>query len=332
MMRRWTKRIGWTLLVLLGLLVADYALYPRLAGMGGASHDEGRNGLWVRYTWYFGERKLDEVPALAKRLRTHGIRYAFFHVRFIKRDGTLAYRYPDRARALNRAVAREAPGVKRIAWIYAGNPQGIGDVDLADPHVRAAMVREAVWLVRDCGFDGVQWDYEICPDGDPNLPRLLDETRSALPKKAFLGVAAAMCYPWPLAGFGWSDAYFGELARRCDQIAVMGYDSGLWLPRAYVGFIRAGTERITKAVTTANPNCTVLMGLPTYEAGGPSHHAHAESLRMGLKGVRDSRPAPSFEGVALFADYTTDESEWSQLRQGWQRGGEGRSRSGTYRE
>jgi hypothetical protein len=320
------------LLVLLGLLVADYALYPRLAGMGGTSHDRGRNGLWVRYTWYFGERKIDEVPALAARLRTHGIRYAFFHVRFIKKDGTLAYRYPERARALNQAVGREAPGVERIAWVYAGNPQGIGEVNLAEPKVRDAMVRDAVWLVRECGFDGVQWDYEICPDGDPNLLKLLDETREALPPGTFLGVAAPMIYPWPLSGVGWTEPYYGEVARRCDQIAVMGYDSGLWLPRAYVAFIRSGTARIAGAVGRANPRCTILMGLPTYEAGGPSHHAHAESLRMGLKGVREAPTSDALEGVALFADYTTDDAEWAEYRQGWQRGGEGRNRSGTYRE
>ena len=53
------------------------------------------------------------------------------------------------------SVVRDCEGVK---------------INLADTKVRQAMVAEAVWLTTVCGFDGVQWDYEICDDNDPNLP------------------------------------------------------------------------------------------------------------------------------------------------------------------
>jgi hypothetical protein len=315
--KRW-RRIGGILLAVVVLFALDWALYPRLTSVGGVSRDQGRNGIWLRYKWYFGEHGLDQVPALGKQFRDHGVRYAFFHVRFIKRDGTLRFRYPERARRLNAAVRREAPATRSIAWIYAGNGAGEGNVELGDAKVRAAMVKEAVWLVREGGFAGVQWDYEICPDGDPSFLRLLEETRSALPADAFLGVCSPVAYPWPLIGFGWSERYFGEVAKRCDQIAVMTYDTGMLAPRAYVGLVKSSTERITKAVADANPECGVLVGLPAYEEGFFSHNPYAENLRLGLKGVRESSPdRRSFEGVAPFADYTMDDVEWELLRRWW---------------
>jgi hypothetical protein len=315
--KRW-RRIGGIVLVLFALIAIDWALYPRLTSVGGESRDQGRNGIWLRYKWYFGENPLADVPELGRRFQDHGIRYAFFHVRFIKKDGTLRFRYPDKARALNAAVRRASPATKSIAWIYAGNEQGEGEVDLADAKVRAAMVKEAVWLVRDCGFAGVQWDYEICPDGDPSLLKLLDETRAALPPGAFLGTCSPVTYPWPIAGFGWSEAYFGEVAKRCDQIATMTYDTGMLWPRMYVELVKNSTDKITRAVAEANPNCRVLVGLPSYGKGFLSHNPYAENLRLGLKGVRESSPDPrSFEGIAPFADYTMEPFEWEELRRWW---------------
>jgi hypothetical protein len=320
--RRWLKRIGIASAVLLTAAVADYHLYPRWSSVEGPQLDRGENGAWIRYTWYFGERKPDEIPALADRLKRHGIRDAYFHVRYIKRDGSLRFRYPVQAQTLNGRMAQLAPTVRRIAWIYAGNSEGEGDVVLSDPKVRQRMVGEAVWLVEKAGFQGVQWDYEICPDRDPHLLKLLEETRAALPPGTPLGVAVPTWMPPPISGFGWSEGYFGEVARRCDQIAVMGYDTGLYFPRAYSWLMAQNTARVTRAVAAANPQCRVLMGVPTYEEGPFSHNSHAENLRMALQGVREglalkTADASVFAGIALFADYTTDEAEWAELRRSW---------------
>jgi hypothetical protein len=75
---------------------------------------------------------------------------------------------------------------------------------LASAAVRAKMAAAARWLVTDCGFDGVQWDYEIVDDGDPHLLALLGETRAALPSGKLVSAATPI---WsPLAGrWGWSE-------------------------------------------------------------------------------------------------------------------------------
>jgi hypothetical protein len=313
---RGAQRLGLALLAVVLVLSADVVLYPSLARLGGRSGDKGRNGLWLRYTWYFGEHSDAEVRELARSSRARHIRYAYFHVRYVTREGRLRFREPESARRLVKVLRREAPDVQAIAWVYAGNSRGKGEVDLADPEVRRAMVAEAVWLVTECGFGGVQWDYEVCPDGDPDFVRLLQETREAMPPGKLLACAAPVWAPWPLTKrWGWSEGYFAEVARTCDQIAVMGYDTGLYVPRAYVWLMRQQAIRVTRSVGTANPDCGVVLGLPTYESILPAHNAWSENVRLALKGVREGLGNPAcdtsaFEGVALFADYTTDGDEW----------------------
>jgi hypothetical protein len=305
----------------LALSVADYWIYPRISKPSGRVVNRGENALWLRYTWAFGERSPDDAARLAERLESHGIRDAYFHVRSILPDGSLKYRGRLRTEELNRRMELLAPKVRRIAWIYAGNPQGLGAVDLARSEVRRQMADEAEWLVKEGGLDGVQWDYEICPDGDQNLLRLLEETRKVLPSEAFLGAAVPGGYPPPLSGFGWSPGYFGEVAKRCDGVAIMAYDSAAYLPRAYVGWITQQTILVTRAVAAANPHCRVILGVPTYGDGTPSHNPHAENLRLALLGVRNGLANGAdlavWQGVGLFADYTTDENEWRTFDELW---------------
>jgi spore germination protein YaaH len=215
--------------------------------------------------------------------------------------------------------------VKVIAWIFTGNARlahtGVGNVAIADPAVRGVMVSEARWLVNECGFDGIQWDYEICDNGDPHLLALLRETRAALPTGKLLSVATPVWSPLP-GRLGWSEPYFTQIAALCDQITVMGYDTGMYLPRAYVWLTRQQVVHVTQAVARGNPRCRVLIGVPTYGKGLPSHHPWSENLRMALKGVQeglaDSRTDRSvFAGVAPFADYTTQPEEWETYRTLW---------------
>lgn len=318
--RTWPLVVGALLLAIWG----DYELYPRWASVGDVCADVGRNGLWLRYPWYFGEHTDSEVRALADQLHRDRIRYAYFHVRHINPRGALAFRYPEEARRLLATMRERAPGVRCIAWVYAGNARGKGEVDLASAAVRLAMVREAVWLCEECGFDGVQWDYEVCPDGDGAFLALMARTREALPQGKLLACAAPAWAPQPFTRrWGWSAEYYSLVAATCDQIAVMCYDTDICYPRAYVAFLRRQPRRILPAVGQGNPDCRVLLGVPTYEGYSLTHPAHSEQLRLAVKRIREGLSGASnvgaSEGIALFADYTTSPTEWAVYRENWLR-------------
>jgi hypothetical protein len=314
---RWSALLG---ALILCLLTLDYWAYPYGLAPGGKSFNRGENGLWMRYPWYFGQHTDLETQKLALKLQQLQIRYAYFHVRSITRTGKLAFHYPDQARRLVSTLHRTAPGVKVIAWVYVGNELGEGKVHLGDAAVRKAMNSEALWLVNTCGFDGVQWDYEVCINGDKDYLTLLKETRAVLPPNKLLSVATAIRLPLPR--WGWSDAYFSQVARYCDQMAVMCYDTGFYLPRSYVWLVGQQAIHIPEDAVRTNPHCRVLLGIPTYGPGLASHNPHAENIRMALRGVREGlaaarSPSAGFAGVAIFAEYTTKASDWDAYRAFW---------------
>ena len=310
------------LFLVIACLTVDYWAYPYGATPGGKSCNKGENGLWLRYTWYFGEHSPAETKALARNLRDRQIRYAYFHVRSINAQGRLAFHHAAEARRLNSVLRKEAPDIQSIAWVYVGNARGQGKVKLSASAIRKAMIAEALWLVNECGFAGIQWDYEICDDGDRDFLALLRETRAALPPEKTLSIASAVWMPSPLAKWGWSEAYFANVARECDQITVMCYDTGFYLPRSYVWLVAQQAQRIPRVCFGANPCCRVLLGLPTYGPGFLSHNPRAENLAMALRGVREGLAAPGadsagFAGVALFADYTTELGQWQTYENSW---------------
>ncbi|MCW3052204.1 MAG: hypothetical protein JWN14_1374, partial [Chthonomonadales bacterium] len=320
------RRIVWGVCGLFVLfcigMTIDYWGYPYSASMGGRSFNRGENGLWLRYKWYFGEHSDAERRALASDLHDRQIPYAYFHVRFIGKSGKLAFRYPQQARALTAGLHREAPGVKLIAWVYVSYGGTKSDVPLADVKTRQAMIAEAIWLVRDCGFDGVQWDVEPIADGDAGFLALMRETKVALPPGTLLSTATPMWAPAALQQTGWSDAYFAQVAATCDQMAVMCYDSGYLTPRSYVWLVRQQAIHVTHAAGQGNPKCRVLLGVPTYGKGFFSHNTHAETLTMALRGVREGLADPGadisvFAGIAPFAEYTTSVQDWKVYEKLW---------------
>lgn len=203
--------------------------------------------------------------------------------------------------------------------MYVGNERGITGVDIGQPQIRERIADECARLVGD-GFDGIHLDYEMCSDGDTDFLRLLDAIRTRISNHP-LSIATPMWLPSPLGAYGWSEGYFAKIAARSDQIVVMAYDSGLYFPRHYAWLLRQQCWRVPQAAQKTS--CRVLIGVPSYEDGGLSHHPHAENLRVALRAVReglvDNPDANRVDGVALFADYSTDSSKWEQWRTLWRR-------------
>lgn len=311
-----TLTIGLVVSAMLVAVGLDYFTYDSLQSSPRSNYNTGKNGIWLRYLWYAGKHEDAEYTQMYDMLRDKQMRYAYFHVLKSKSDGRLELHKPEIAKKITTALHSKAQSTRPIAWVYIGS----AEVNLDKPEVRKNLVAEFLWLINECGFEGVQVDYEFAPCGAQGLLRLLEETRQALPKEKLLSVATPMWYPGIL--WGWSDDYLKQVARRCDQLAVMSYDSFLYLPRAYVWLVKQQAIHITADCAGANPKCKVILGLPTYNNQTLAHHPHSESLKNAICGVvsglgdKDAKVS-TFEGIALFADYTTDESEWKQYEEYW---------------
>ncbi|HET9382168.1 MAG TPA: glycosyl hydrolase family 18 protein, partial [Streptomyces sp.] len=276
-----------------------------------------------------GRKKDADVTALARRLRGTGIRDLYVHAGPLEHDGTLPESLYPRAGRLVRAVHRELPRVRVQAWLgdvlATETPDGMR---LERAGTRAAVLASTRQIL-DAGFDGVHFDLEPLHSGDRHYLALLDALRrETRDRGALLSVAAHQIDPLPgfhsfwgtVAGHPkwWSQEFFGQVARRVDQIAVMSYDTMQPLQSTYGGYVAQQTA-LALEVTPASTD--LLMGLPFYHENRFGHWAHAETVSAAVRGVRlglsrTDRDRARF-GVALYVDFAATEEDWEAYRDGW---------------
>ncbi|MFI7013148.1 hypothetical protein [Streptomyces sp. NPDC050164] len=332
--RRWIRRtaLAVVLLLLVPLLSALTAL--RINYMGDpadGTHTRNRDALWLGHAWVDGRKKDADVTALARRLQGTGIRDLYVHSGPLEHDGTLPKSVYPRARWFIAAVHEKLPGIRVQAFL--GDvlaTEGADGMVLENPDTRAAVVRSARQIL-DTGYEGIHLDLEPMPSGDRDYLTLLDalrrETRS---RDAQLSVAAHQIDPLPALHtvFGlftahpkwWSQEFFGQVARRVDQIAVMSYDTAQPLESTYGGYV---AQQTSLALEVTPPSTDLLMGLPFYWESNFDHWGHAETVPAAVRGVRLGLSRTDADrarfGVALYIDFAATEADWRAYKEDWVR-------------
>ncbi|WP_241845191.1 hypothetical protein [Streptomyces sp. CB02261] len=308
------------------------ALALRVSYAGDLREDartRGKDAIWLGHAWVDGRRKDADLAAFAERIKGTGIRDLYVHAGPLEHDGTLpAARYP-RAKWLIDAVHRTMPGIRVQAWLgdvlATHGPNGL---HLEKAESRAAVVTSARQIL-DTGFDGVHFDLEPLLSDDAHYLSLLDDlgelTRA---RKAPLSIAAHQIDPLPglhsvngaVTGREkwWSQEFFGEVAKRVDQIAVMSYDTWMPLESLYGGYV---AQQTSLALEVTPESTDLLMGLPFFHEDDLGHHENAETVEAAVRGTRLGlgRTDPDRErfGVALYVDFAAEEGDWAAYRDGW---------------
>ncbi|MEE1817106.1 hypothetical protein PUR59_19055 [Streptomyces sp. SP18ES09] len=336
-MRRVWRRGRWFVLGLVLLLVVPPlfgALALRVSYAGDLRNDartRGRDAFWIGHAWVDGRKKGADLTALAARLKGSGIRDLYVHAGPLEHDGTLrAAKYP-RARWLVDGVHRLMPGIRVQAWLgdvlASEGPMGLR---LEDAGSRRAVVG-AARQVLDAGFDGVHFDLEPLHSGDRDYLSLLDDLgRLTRARGVPLSVAAHQIDPLPGAHTAlgavspngsekwWSQEFFGEVARRVDQIAVMSYDTWMPLESLYGGYV---AQQTALALEVTPGSTDLLMGLPFFHEDDLGHHEAAETVSAAVRGARLGlgRTDPGRErfGLALYVDFAAEDADWAAYRAGW---------------
>ncbi|MET7319923.1 glycosyl hydrolase family 18 protein [Streptomyces sp. NPDC005549] len=331
---RRTRRITLAVLLvlLLPLLTAETALRVNYMGdPADGTYTRNRDAIWLGHAWVDGRKKDADLTALARSLKTTGIRDLYVHTGPMEHDGTLPESLYPKARWLIDAVHRELPGVRVQAFL--GDvlaTEGPDGMRLEQADTRAAVV-DSARQVLDAGYDGVHLDLEPLHSDDRNYLSLLDDVRAVTRARgAQLSVAAHQIDPLPAlhSVFGlftqhpkwWSQEFFGQVARRVDQIAVMSYDTAQPLESTYGGYV---AQQTSLALEVTPPTTHLLMGLPFYHESNFDHWGHAETVAAAVRGVRLglSRTDADRElfGVAPYIDFAATDTNWEEYRDGWVR-------------
>jgi hypothetical protein len=225
-----------------------------------------------------------------------------------------------------RAVARQAaPDLKVLPWVgglrVGYRRHRTGTVDLTDLSQRQRIVAECRGLM-DEGFDGVHVNIEPVANGDDNFLSLLRALRTAV-GGGIVSVSAIRPGPMELPGapnFLWSPAYYARVAGEADQVVVMAYDTALPTPILYRRYM-AYVARTVDSTLSRSSRARVLVGIPTYDQTGLMHRIaveNPENALLGLvAGLRGRTGGGTFEGVALYAGWTTDAQEWATYERLW---------------
>ncbi|MFI1028065.1 glycoside hydrolase family 18 protein [Streptomyces sp. NPDC020951] len=324
--------LGLVLLLVVPVLAALTALRVNYLGdPADGTYTRGKDAIWLGHAWVDGRKKDADVKALADRLRDTGMRDLYVHAGPLEHDGTLPESAYANARWFIAAVHREAPQLRVQAWLgdvlASESPNGMR---LERAATRAAVVRSTREILA-VGFQGAHFDLEPLHSDDADYLTLLDALRAVTrAHDARLSVAAHQIDPVP--GFHsfwgattghpkwWSQKFFGQVARRVDQIAVMSYDTMQPLEGTYGGYV---AQQTSLALEVTPPGTDLLMGLPFYRENRFGHWAHAETVAAAVRGVRLGLSRTDADranfGVAAYVDFTATEQDWTSYREGWVR-------------
>jgi hypothetical protein len=314
----------------LALAAAGALLYLAYAPAGDAAphpfnHD--RNAVWIEHRWLERAHSDAEMEALFVRLRRRGVVYVFPHVIPFDPAGNLPRHDRDQMRAFLAAARRVSPEFKLLPWVgglrVGYRRQRAGTLQLNDLNQRQRMVAEVRGLV-DEGFDGIHLNVEPVDDGNVEYLALLRSLRTALGGGRVFSVSAIRPAPLGLPAapnFAWSSEYYARVAHIVDQLVIMSYDTALPTPVLYRRYLKWAAASVAGTLSRSGSDARVLMGVPTYDNYGLMHRAGVETPENALLGVvaglRGLGAGGTFEGVALYADWTTDERDWAAYERFW---------------
>jgi hypothetical protein len=190
----------------------------------------------------------------------------------------------------------------------------------------------AARLVTEFGFDGIFLDAEVVWDGNQDFLALLRKIRAAVGIDVPISAAippdwspSNSSIPLPLLfepGTEWEKEYKQSVALLVDNMAVMAYLSSLSSPADYSQWVAYQVKAYALAIAELNTDTSLLIGIPTFDAEPPGHDPAVENIASAVEGVRlgleqAGDAARYVKGLAIYAEWTTDPTEWANFQTVW---------------
>ncbi|MBN1603874.1 MAG: hypothetical protein JW915_19845 [Chitinispirillaceae bacterium] len=320
------KKLLWAGYILSGLVLIFSIVYWlwKPGPSSTISYDKKTNGIWAGHQWFSGKavKSGDSVTILERdlfiqQLRIYGIRTVFVHAGPILPDGSIA----DQPARFFNDLQNAAPEIRFLPWIG-------GDVrryDLESPRWRASLI-STIKLLHSQGVKGIHIDIEPLESFHPGYIELLKELRSSFKKPFFIShatrrVAPFECSFWPVKTYFWTASFYKACMKFTDQTVLMGYDTCLKLKKLYTGSISMQTKKLLEC-TADFPNHSLMIGIPSYSDNLSVHDPRVENIQTAVPGIRAAleksrHNSDNFEGVAIYAHWTTDPEEWQWYEVYW---------------
>jgi hypothetical protein len=312
------------LLTVLAVAAGVYVAYAPYGDTAAHPFNQDRNAVWLEHRWLEKPHSVEEMEQMFRFLDHHGIVYAYPHLIPFDGAGRLPLHNREQMRAFLASARRVAPNMKVLPWV-GGLRVGYkrsrpGTIDLGDLGQRQRIVAECRGLM-DEGFDGIHLNVEPVANGDDDYLALLRALRTAV-GTGILSLSATR--PGPIApafapNFFWTADYYARIADAADQVVLMTYDTAIPTPGLYRRYVAYAAATVTANLARSH-RTRVLVGIPTYDETGLMHRKGVETPENALVGVVSGlrgRTGGTFEGVALYAEWTTDPEDWAAYERVW---------------
>jgi hypothetical protein len=308
--------------VLIVIVVAGFFLAHEASGpAAGWAVSTGHDGLWLGPGWLSGAGQGADTAAgraqLARRIRASAV--ADVYVPAGPVTATTPLTPAAGTAAFLSWFRRTFPRVQVCAWITGAVGGGGGHLDLDNATTQQSLVASARSLLR-AGYTGISYDLSPVASGDAGLLTVLSRTRALHP--AVLSVDTPKLEP--LTGLGlptalimrhpvfWTASYLSQVASRVNQVAVLGFDTGVPLSSWYSGYIEHETAAALRSVPA---KVSLVMAAPANGGSNESVAATVHGARVALTAAGRGRAA-SF-GVGLYTAGTATDSDWSAYQKDW---------------
>ncbi|MFW5709267.1 MAG: hypothetical protein ACOCX5_03500 [Chloroflexota bacterium] len=301
------------------------------------------NALWLGTDWTYGTLEAEALDDLTDRIIDNEIGTVYARVSELNYDGTWTGR-PDGSNRFAEVQDDVIAFVERFrTTALSRNLYGtvhvrvdIGEDDgyrLDNETVQQLIADFSTRVVTTLGFDGVLLVIEPVWNNDENFLNVLRQVRQAIGSDALLGVAVPP--DWtpqedgvPVTsliapGTIWDREYKQRVALvGTDHIVLQTYNSYLTDEADYSAWVAYQVRTYAEAIGDLGTSTRVLVGVPTYESILPAHDERIENISAAIvgvvRGLEDAGEMRSaIQGLALYAEWDTDEIEWEQLRSNW---------------
>ena len=306
------------------------------------------NALWLGQNWAYASHDDDSVRDLVNRLRDHDIGAVYVHVSELNVDGTWTGRVDEQnlfSEVQNEVIAfadqfhRLGSDIDLYGTVVFRTDLDSDGNRLDSARMRRAVVDFSVHVVTTLGFDGVFLQVDpFVPNGDENFLDLLHQIRQAIGEEALFAVAlfpdwtpvdAAIPMPSIIApGVAWDTRYKQRIALlQLDQMVIRAYDSAMsaddnFTADDYADWVAFQTQSYAEALTAVQTDSRLLIAVSTSDNIAFVHDVRVENIPSATVGVRRGlqragEAAPVVQGIAIYADWTTDAVEWTQFEDNW---------------
>jgi hypothetical protein len=307
------------------------------------------NAIWLGSDWTYFTHSDDDVRDLIKHLRGQKIGTVYAHVSELNIDGTWTGipEQQNRFSEVQAAVSAFAEQFERLAPDIDLYGTVIFRIDLDDDGYRLdntrmqlAVYEFSTHVIETLGFDGVLLQVDpFVSDNDENFLTLIRQVRQSIGEDALLAITIPPDWtpidvdiPTPSIigpGMVWDVRYKKRVAlQQIDQMIVRVYDSSLttndgFSANDYIEWVAHQVQIYVEAIMSVETDTRLLIAVSTTDNIENVHDVQVENIPAAMIGVRQGlanageESSVAMQGIAIYADWTTSEVEWTQFEDNW---------------